>query len=158
GSSRLDGRAGQERQGQARPAAAGQALRAVHVQRFRSAGSVQAAQDRTGEERWKPGARPYAAQGASGGVSARVIADGGDVAEGEIDLRSGANDRKGRLPGEDRQLLGSELRSHRRNLGQRDQVEGAGPGRDGRLDRALEHFAACGRIRTKTGATQMSPL
>src|SRR5690349_12778440 len=158
GSACVDAGTGEGRKGQARPAAPGQAVRALHIQRIRPAGSVQAAQDRAGEERRQPRARSYPAQGAPRGLSPRVAADGRHATEGQVDFRAGAHDRKGRLPGQGRQLPRSELRSHRRNQRQRDQVEGIGPGWNGRLDRALEYFAACGRIRTKTGATQMSPL
>ena len=63
-------------EGQARPAAADEAVRAVRVQRVRPARSVQAAQDRADERRQQARAGHHAPQGAARGVSARVAQHG----------------------------------------------------------------------------------
>ena len=141
---------GKARQGQARPAAAGQALRAVHVQRVRPARPVQAAQDRAGRRatsklapdlnrRKEPlEAFPLESLTMVGtlqkdkAVYALVRTPEKDIYQ----VRAG-------------QLHGPELRRHHRDHRQRDQAEGTRAGQRRRLDRAVEHAAAASQADAK---------
>src|SRR5512144_2164110 len=157
GPPRVDGGAGTGRQGEARAAAAGEALRAVHVQRVRPARSVQAAQDRARPRQQQARARHGAAQGAAGSVPAGIAGHGGLARARQEHVRPGAHAGEGRLPGARRQLLGAGLRRHHRHQRLRNPAEGTRAGQRGRLDRADQHAAADpGRRVANTGSEKMS--
>ena len=152
GPSRVDDRAGQGCARQARPAAADQAVRSVRLQRVRPAGPVQAAQDRADQGRVQARARPHATQGAARGVPARVARDGRHAREEQDRVCAGAHARPRRLPDPRGQLRRPELRRGDHDRGERNQAEGADPGRRRRLDRAVQHLdAAAGRSRHHRG-------
>src|SRR5207249_2629009 len=114
-------------------------LRSVRVRRLRPARPVQAPQDRADEGQQPACAGPGAAARTAGSVSAGIVVDGGNVGKRQRSLRAGADAREGHLPGATRQLPRSKLRRRHRHYRLRDQAQGTGAGRLGRLGRTNKH-------------------
>src|SRR3990167_6478100 len=94
-------------------------------------------------------ARPEPAQGAAGGLRARVDPDGRQHQPGEGDLRPGEGGTEP-LPGEKRQLLGTELRRHHHHRRVPDRSQGAGTRQRRRVGGASQRAATAGDQTMKT--------
>src|SRR6185503_8208945 len=134
-----------------RPAAGGEALRAVHLRGLRPSRPLQAPQAERPEgrqRRRRRGPRPEPAQGTPRGIPARAAEDGWHALSRQGHLRPGPR-RQDPLPGQEGQLHGAELRTDHRRDRQRDQAEGNRSRQRRRLGRAAERLAAAGGSRKR---------